>query len=287
MATLTTTQHNVLAAIITIVYVKIVIGISNKLVELDVVSSRITRKIVHIAAGSWIIWWPLFVVGRNGDDDNDDDSDNNDNWSSLSSSSSSWRLNIIVPAIYSIQLLYKGLFLKATTTADSSDAVDPDVQSMTRTGQPRELLNGPLMFTLIMCYVGGTLFRTQLGVIIMSCLGFGDGIAPLVGYYFPYGRYLTWPFYETIKSDNYKTLSGSVAFWLASIIGYYILASIALSTPFENTTVTTTNTDVTFIPFSIVMQIAATSAVAESLTGPYDNVAVAVTAGISYHYLMK
>ena len=187
--------------------------------------------------------------------------------------------------------------------------VDPDVQSMTRTGDPRELLNGPLVFTVVMCIVGGVrrLFRTHCACIVMSCLGWGDGIAPLVGYYFPYGQYLTWPFRQTSSdsnnnsnnstedsNDGYKTISGSIAFWLSSIIGYYILASVALLTPFDDVSVTATTTSTTssstttteFIPFPIVVQIVTTSTIAESLTGPYDNIAVAVTAGLTYYYCL-
>jgi len=310
----------------TVIYVKTVVFTSNFLVERRIVSSKISRKIVHIAAGSWIIMWPLFVVVGVGADahgvpkDGDDgdasteDGDDGDDWS--------WRLNITVPVIYSITLLYKGLFLSRSTSTSASAAatssitttttttkppiVDPDVQSMTRTGDPRELLNGPLVFTIVMCVVGGVrrLFRTHGACIVMSCLGWGDGVAPLVGYYYPYGQYLTWPFHAptssssssdnnkdtSTDSNNYKTVSGSIAFWLSSIIGYYILASVALLTPFEDVSATSSTTTAAaaaeFIPFSMVVQIATTSTIAESLTGPYDNIAVAITAGLTYYYLV-
>jgi dolichol kinase len=140
----------------------------------------------------------------------------------------------------------------------------------------------------------------------MSCLGYGDGIAPLVGYYYPYGRFLTWPFIVVDKqkcegtddgtdskkneNPNYKTLSGSIAFWIGSIIGYYILASVALLTPFERANGDKDDgdgTSISFIPLLVVMKIATTSAIAESLTGPYDNIAVAVTAGLTYYFLVK
>lgn len=231
-------HRNLLATAVTIVYVKTVVGVCDYGVSHRLLASRISRKIVHVAAGSWLIAWPLFSTDHG-----------------------TWRLNIFVPALYAVQLLIKGWIVQ--------DANDPYVRSMTRTGNPKELLNGPPVFTLVMCVVGLHAFQPNVSFVIMACLGFGDGIAPLAGYYFPLGRYPTWPFQE----GDYKTLSGSLAFCVAAVMGYYMLASVAL---LEGTKV---------VELHLMVRVAVTAAVAESITGPYDNAAVALASGLTYHYL--
>jgi len=125
--------------------VKIVIAAANWAVSQNILASKISRKCIHIAAGSWIIFWPFFCV---------------EHWT--------WRLNILVPAVYTIQLFVKGIFLR-----DGSS--DEDVKTMTRSGSPAELLLGPIFFTILMSIMGIFFFRQQIAVVIMSCLGFGDG----------------------------------------------------------------------------------------------------------------
>lgn len=227
-------HQNLLAALATVVYVKAVVGSCDLAVARGWLSSPVSRKIVHVAAGSWLIFWPLFVV-----DDQDP--------------YGSWRLNILVPAVYSVQLLAKGALLR--------DPNDPDVQTMTRTGNPSELLGGPLLFTLAMNAVGLYLFRTEAGVLVMACLGFGDGIAPLAGRYLQgFGAYPTYPFG---KGDT-KTLAGSLGFVGASLVGYYtLLFATGISShagPKD------------------VLRIAVMAAITEGLTGQFDNPCVALVA---------
>lgn len=114
-----------------------------------------SRKFIHVSAGCWILFWPLFDVTH---------------WS--------WRLNILVPAVMSVKLFYKGAIL--------ADPDDVDVQTMSRSSSPRELLYGPLQFTIFMMWLGTSKFMTVEGVILVAALGIGDGIAPIIGRY--YGR---------------------------------------------------------------------------------------------------
>ncbi len=55
---------------------------------------------------------------------------------------------------------------------------------MSRSSSPSELLYGPLQFTLFMMYVGTQKFMTLEGIVLVSALGIGDGIAPLIGKYY-------------------------------------------------------------------------------------------------------
>lgn len=116
---------------------------------------ELSRKFVHLSACSWLFFWPLFDSSHWG-----------------------WRLNVTVPVVMSLRLLYKGAILK--------DPEDEDVRSMSRTSSPSELLYGPLQMTLVMTYVGLTKFMTPTGIIIMASL-VGDGMAAMVG--IAYGRH--------------------------------------------------------------------------------------------------
>ncbi|KAL3915443.1 MAG: hypothetical protein SGILL_005651 [Bacillariaceae sp.] len=232
-------HQNLLAAVGTVIYVKVVVGLCDILVSRSILAPRISRKCIHMAAGAWIVWWPFF---------------NEEHWT--------WRLNVLVPAVYTIQLFVKGFILK--------DPNDTDVQTMTRTGDPAELLNGPILFTLLMTWVGLSLFREKMGVVIMSCLGFGDGVAPLMGYYLPFGAYPTWPFGPNDK----KTLSGSIGFVVASVVGYHLMRFIILNE---------TGGD----DLNMILQVATVSAVSEGICGPYDNPTIALSAALSYRYLTE
>lgn len=77
---------NIVSALLTIVYVKVVLEIA------AYVRSRSTseygvewsRKLVHFAACSYVLFWPLFDASHWG-----------------------WRLNVTVPVVMSLRLLYK------------------------------------------------------------------------------------------------------------------------------------------------------------------------------------
>ena len=240
--------RNLAAALLTVVYVKVVIGLCNWAVSQNILAPKISRKCIHIAAGSWIIFWPIF---------------SKEHWT--------WKCNILVPAVYTVQLFVKGAILNVGSS-------DEDVKTMTRTGSAAELLLGPIFFTILMCIVGLNFFRTQIGVVIMSMLGFGDGIAPLIGYYFPMGYYPTYPFGPTDK----KTVTGSLGFFVASCLGYYILKFVIDDNDDDDKMMVTGDDEL-----SMIIRVAATAAITEGITGPYDNPGVALSAGLTYYYLTK
>lgn len=237
--------QNILAAFGTVIYVKAVISLCDYCVAHKIIVSRISRKCVHMAAGAWIVWWPLFDTSH---------------WT--------WRLNILTPAVYSIQLFIKGYIVQ--------DPNDVDVQTMTRHGDPKELLNGPFCFTLIMNAVGLFLFRKRIGVVIMSCLGFGDGVAPIIGYYVPFGSYPTFPF----GTHDRKTLSGSLGFVMASVMGFYLMRFVILP---ADTMIP--NHEASIDDFSMIVQVATVAAITEGICGPYDNPGIALSTAWTYQYL--
>jgi phytol kinase len=242
-------HRNLLAAAATVVYVKVAVGICDWAVSCKVVAPRVSRKCIHLAAGAWIVFWPIF---------------SKEHWT--------WRLNILVPLVYTVQLFVKGAILR--------DPNNPDVQTMTWTGDPTELSNGPILFTVIMNLVGLFCFREQVGVIVMSCLGFGDGIAPLVGYYLPSGYFPTYPFGESDK----KTLSGSLGFVVASVMGYFIMRFVIDEDGSSKRDIT--QADGTIMEeFMLILQVATLRAITEGICGPFDNPCIALSATFAYMLL--
>ena len=114
----------------------------------------------------------------------------------------SYLLNIAVPLLFFGTFLFKG-------NRASSD--DPDVKTMSRTGDPKELLKGPLYFTVIMMIAGSLLFGSYAGMLMMAIVGWGDGIAPYIGK--KYGKRT----YKTFGRE--KTLEGSLGFFSFAVLG--------------------------------------------------------------------
>ncbi|CAM9355106.1 unnamed protein product, partial [Phaeothamnion confervicola] len=163
------------------VFRQAIVALCDKLVAAKKLSKDMSRKAVHIAAGCLLLFWPLFST---------------EHWT--------WRLNILVPALYIPILLMKGL--------GGAAADDPDVRAMTRSGDPKELLRGPLYFATVAVAIGLFLFRQDAGYLVMAPLTFGDGIAPLVGAAFPRcGRYRTF--------GRPKTAAGSAAVFVFGMLG--------------------------------------------------------------------
>jgi dolichol kinase len=140
-------------------------------------SRDISRKITHICAGSVIIFLPLF---RDGD------------WSHY--------LNITVFAVWTLLLIQKGLF-----AADDDQAV----KTMTRTGDKRELLRGTLYFVIVAMICGSLYYKQFPGVMAMAMLGWGDGLAPIIGVKFGRMKY---------KVLSAKSVEGSLAFLFGSFL---------------------------------------------------------------------
>jgi len=231
-------HQNILACLSTLVYIKVILAVCDYALARGWLQMDLSRKMVHVAAGSWSLFWPYFDESH---------------WS--------WQLNVAIPAVYSVQLFAKGALFPNPN--------DPDVKSMSRTGKPIELCYGPLFFTLVMLYCGLYQFKTNVGVYMMGALGFGDGLAPLVGKRFPYGRY------PTLGSDNkslgrpcYKTVSGSLTMFLATILGIVCLRW-GIGAP-------------QILDWPEILRVATAATVAEAATGKWDNpcIALAVWAAV-------
>lgn len=215
---------NSLWSLATLLYVKACVTICDTLMNRQVIPADVSRKIIHLAACSWCLFWPRFDASH---------------WS--------WKLNIAIPALYSIQLFVKGAIVQ--------DANDRDVKTMSRTGDPKELLYGPLMFTLVMMVCGLQFYRKPCGTYIMGSL-VGDGLAPLVGKRYPKGAYKTY-------GGETKTVSGSLGMWVGSVLGILVY-SLMLGVPKD-------------IDFPFVVLVALVATIAEGISGIWDNPVIALT----------
>ncbi|KAL3699075.1 hypothetical protein R1sor_017097 [Riccia sorocarpa] len=116
-----------------------------------IVGQKLSRKIVHITSGLlYMLCWPLF-----------------------SSSPAAPFIAGIVPLANGIRLLVYG-------TGILKD--EGLVQSMSRTGDPKELLRGPLYYVVVL-YTSTVVFWRQspVGMIALGMMCGGDGIADIMG----------------------------------------------------------------------------------------------------------
>ncbi|TLU88221.1 MAG: phosphatidate cytidylyltransferase [Chlorobium sp.] len=184
--------HNALVTLLTFVYVFSVPPLMDYLVTNHGLPRDISRKITHICAGSVIVFLPLYVDG---------------DWSHF--------LNITVFAVWTILLIQKGLF-----AADDDQAV----KTMTRTGDKRELLKGTLYFVLVAMVCGTLYYKRMEGVLAMAILGWGDGLAPVIGTRYGKMKY-------HVFSD--KSVEGSIAFLVGSVAAGLFFVKLILPESFD------------------------------------------------------
>ncbi|MHA2108751.1 MAG: diacylglycerol/polyprenol kinase family protein [Candidatus Hodarchaeales archaeon] len=187
----------IVGVVVALVYVQGIILLMEKMVTSGKLSSDLSRKVIHIAAGSFIWIW-LFIDTSDG---------------------ITYLFNIAVPLLFFFTFLYKGY-------RGSPD--DKDVKTMSRTGDPRELLKGTLYFTIIMMIAGTIFFGSYAGFLMMAVVGWGDGIAPYIGKRFGSRKYTT--------LGREKTLEGSLGFFVIALLGsllFWIFLGVlgALDTP--------------------------------------------------------
>lgn len=217
-------------SILVLILVKSMVTLGDYMVTRRNMSILLSRKIIHMGAACTVLFWPLF---------------NDEHWT--------WRLNVLTCSLYNIELIFKGLI------APNYD--DPDLKTLTRTGHPTELLIGPLSFSSVLFFTGMFYFRHEMTSFMMGTMGFGDGLAPLIGNLYPWGRYQS-------HGGEFKTVSGSAGMFLGSILGTYLVQYVAVGGPIE---------------FARVVGAAATATLAEALSGQFDNIAVA---GSVYFYAL-
>lgn len=172
--------QNIIVTVVAFIYVFGIVWVMDFLVKKGF-PQDLSRKVVHIAAGSWLIFWLFY---------------DSSHWTKY--------LNISPAFLWTLLLLQKGFFAKED---------DQAVKTMTRTGDRKELLKGPLYFTIVMNLFGTVYYGSNLAFYAMGFLTWGDGLAPVVGSRFGKHKFF-------ILSQ--KSFEGSTTFLFFGIVGTLI-----------------------------------------------------------------
>ncbi|BAT94578.1 hypothetical protein VIGAN_08119100 [Vigna angularis var. angularis] len=127
----------------------------------------LSRKLVHILSGLlFLVSWPIF-----------------------SNSPKARYFAAFVPLVNCLRLLVNGLSL-------ASD--EGLIKSLTREGDPQELLRGPLYYVLILIFCALVFWReSPIGVVSLGMMCGGDGVADIIGRKYgsikiPYNQNKSW-----------------------------------------------------------------------------------------------
>lgn len=203
------------------------------------VESRLSRKIIHIGTG------PLFVIC----------------WLLFPPSPWARYLAALVPGLITVQFALVGLGIIDDPAA---------VQAMSRTGDRREILRGPLYYGLI--FVALTVIYwldNPIGITALMLICGGDGLADILGR--RYGnRKLPW--------HNHKSWAGSLGFlfgaWVLTVLVLWVfVAAGVFPSPLT-----------AYLPAVTVIAVACT--VVEAISPPdVDNLTIAAAAVLLGHWL--
>jgi phytol kinase len=189
-------MQDILATAATLVLSLVWLRLIDALAHRGVLEQRLSRKIIHIGTGPlFVLCWNLF---------------SNEPWAR-------W-LAALVPLAITLQFIGVGLGVIKDEAA---------VKAMTRTGNPREILHGPLYYGVIFVICTVAFWRTSpVGILALMLLCGGDGFADIIGRRFgsaklPFSREKSW-------AGSAAMFLGSFVFafafvWLFATLGYYTL----------------------------------------------------------------
>jgi phytol kinase len=183
------------------------------------VTQKLSRKLVHTFAGPlFLVCWPLF-----------------------SNTPFTQYVAAMVPALNGIRLLLAGNGIIEDERA---------VAAMTRTGDPAELLRGPLYYVIVLLSVTALYWRTSpVGLVITSLMCGGDGLADIIGRRFGSSNPLPW--------NPRKSWAGSAAMFFGGLGMSTLLISYFSALGYLNMDIPSA--------FGALVAIAAVAAVIESL----------------------
>lgn len=165
----------IITSVIAVSWLRLVDFLANK----DVFPSNVSRKIIHIGTG------PIFVLC----------------WILFPEKDISRYLAAIIPLLITIQFLLVGLGIVKD---------DKAVKAMSRSGDRREILKGPLIYGVVFVIMTILFWRENMvGMITLMILCGGDGMADIIGS--QYGKHkLPW-------AKN-KSWQGSIAMFFGAFI---------------------------------------------------------------------
>ncbi|MHA2281401.1 MAG: diacylglycerol/polyprenol kinase family protein [Promethearchaeota archaeon] len=184
---------DLIAMLISLILVMLVVQINAVIQKSGKLDQVITRKIVHIFAG------PVYCIS----------------WLFFSGTIFSRFIALIVPGFFILTFVMIG-----TGRMKNENMV----KSMSRTGDPKELLGGTLHYAIIMVIFTILWFyypANPSGLIIVGVLAGGDGIADIVGR--KYGGEKKFGL-----GGSQKTLKGTLGMFIGSVLTSLILVLIFL-----------------------------------------------------------
>jgi len=143
--------QDIVATVITFAVALGWLRLMDALAERGLIEQRLSRKIIHIGTG------PLFVLC----------------WNLFSGSDAARYLAALVPFAITVQFFLVGIGKMQDPAA---------VQAMTRTGNPREILRGPLYYGIVFVLCTLLFWRhSPIGILALMLMCGGDGLADVVG----------------------------------------------------------------------------------------------------------
>jgi phytol kinase len=153
--------NNLVATILTLIAALLWLRIANFAAYRGWMSSQLSRKIIHIGTG------PIFVLC----------------WLLFPDSPEARYFAATVPTLITLQFIAVGFGWIEDSAA---------VQAMTRTGDPKEILRGPLYYGIVFVAVTVLFWNeTPTGIIALMLMCGGDGLADILGRRFGSAR-LPW-----------------------------------------------------------------------------------------------
>lgn len=179
-------MNNILATILTFAIALAWLRLMDFCAHRGWIESRLSRKIIHIGTG------PIYVLC----------------WLFYQDTPEARWLAALVPLAISVQFALIGLGIIKD---------DASVQAMSRSGDRREILRGPLYYGIVFVVMTLVFWKNSpIGIVALMLMCGGDGIADLVGRHFASPK-LPW--------SPEKTLAGS----LGVFFGGFLMAELVLT----------------------------------------------------------
>jgi phytol kinase len=180
-------SNNIIALIITFIVALAWLRINDFLAHRGLIESHLSRKLIHIGTG------PLFVIC----------------WLLFNDNPINKYLAALVPLAFTLQFLLIG-------TGIIKD--EASVKAMSRSGDRREILRGPLYYGIIFVVMTVLYWKSSpIGIIALMLMCGGDGLADILGR--KWGRI-------KILWNKEKSISGSMGMlfggWVFSILIVWI-----------------------------------------------------------------
>jgi phytol kinase len=189
--------HDAIAALITLILALLWLRVMDAIAHQGWLEPKLSRKIIHIGTGPlFVLCWPLF-----------------------SGNFSARYFAALVPLSITVQFIAIGLGWLQDPAA---------VKAMTRTGNPREILRGPLFYGLV--FVVCTIFfwrNSPIGIMALMMMCGGDGLADIVGRRFGVHKLPLNP--EKSWAGSAAMFGGSFAFALGMLAWFEHLELLVFS----------------------------------------------------------